>query len=86
MGRVSVTMRVMPTEADVDMQALRDAVVAAIPGYAKITGTEEKPIAFGLKALMVQVIMPDQSPDEMLDVVAGVPNVENVEVEELTLI
>ena len=50
---------------------------------------EQKPIAFGLKALIVVTIMDDKggrSPDEIEEAVRKLPGVESVEVEEVGLI
>ena len=86
MGKVALKIRVMPDEAGIDMETFKENVVKVLPEYVQLVDAEEKPIAFGLKALIVQVIMPDQSPDELLDKIRIVEKVENVEVEELSLI
>jgi len=77
---------VMPDDAGIDMGAFKDSVVGVLPDYAKLVATEEKPIAFGLKALMMKVVMPDQSPDELVDKIAAVEHVENAEIKDLSLI
>jgi elongation factor 1-beta len=86
MGEVSMTIRIMPDDAGMDMEKLKESVVKVLPDYAKLVGTEEKPIAFGLKALLVKIIMPDQSPDELIDKISTVEHVENAEIQDLSLI
>lgn len=86
MGEVSLTIRVMPDDAGIDMNKLKDDVISVLPDYAKLVATEEKPIAFGLKALLVKVIMPDQSPDELIEKIGALEHVENAEIEDLSLI
>jgi len=86
MGEVSLTIRVMPDDAGMDMEKLKEDVVATLPEYAKLVGTEEKPIAFGLKALLVKIVMPDQSPDELIEKIGALEHVENAEIEDLSLI
>ena len=86
MGKVAIRIRVMPDEAFVDMEKLKQKVVNIIPDYAKLTDSRIVPIAFGLKAIILQIIMPDQSPDELIENIRKVENVENVEVEDLSLI
>ncbi|HDN50856.1 MAG: elongation factor 1-beta [Thermoplasmata archaeon] len=86
MGKVALTVRIMPDEAGIDMEALKERVLGVIPEYVQLVKAEERPIAFGLVALVIQLIMPDQSPDELLETIGGVERVENVEVEDLSLI
>ncbi|NIA11192.1 MAG: elongation factor 1-beta [Nitrospiraceae bacterium] len=86
MGEVSLTIMIMPDDAGIDMDTFKDSVIKILPDYAKLVGTEEKPIAFGLKALMLKVVMPDQSPDELVDMIAALDHVENAEIKELSLL
>jgi elongation factor 1-beta len=86
MGKVSLTLRVMPKEVNIDMNAFRDKVMNVIPDYAEIVGSQVKPIAFGLSALLIRVNIPDQSPEELIEKIKQASDVENVEVDDLTLI
>ncbi len=89
MGDAAVRMRVMPESTDVDLGKLKEAIKAVIPSFARLHAIEEKPIAFGLKALIVVTIMDDKgghSPEEIETAVSKVPEVESVEVEEVGLL
>jgi len=89
MGDAAVRMRLMPESTDIDLAKLKEAVKAAVPGFARLHAIEEKPIAFGLKALIVVTIMNDKgghSPDEIEKAFAGLSGVESVEVEEVGLL
>jgi elongation factor 1-beta len=89
MGEAAVKMRVMPESTDVDLTKLKESIKAAVPGFARLHAIEEKPIAFGLKALIVVTIMDDKgghSPDEIETAVSKVAGVESVEVEEVGLL
>lgn len=79
-------IRVMPDDASIDMEEFKQNVVKAIPDYAKLADSKIVPVAFGLKALILQIVMPDQSPDELIENLRNVERVENVEVEDLSLI
>jgi elongation factor 1-beta len=84
MGRVAVLFRIMPTSVETDMRALAEGVRAAVPAGATVRGLQVKEIAYGLKALLVSVVMDDtggilQATEEAL---AKVPHVESVEVME----
>ena len=89
MGEAAVKMRVMPESTDVDLGKLKDAIKATIPSFARLHAIEEKPVAFGLKALIVVTIMDDKgghSPEEIETAISKVPEVESVEVEEVGLL
>lgn len=57
MGKVAVTFRIMPTGLDVDLGSLSGRVRKALGG--SLRRIEEKPIAFGLKALQATVLLDD---------------------------
>jgi len=88
MGDVAVRMRVMPEGTDVDLERLGEDIKKAIPGYARLHAVEKKPIAFGLKALIVVIIQSDRmgGTDEAEKAIAEIKGVESVEVEEVGLL
>jgi elongation factor 1-beta len=89
MGDVAIRMKVMPESTDIDLAKLKDAIKAAVPSYARLHAVEEKPIAFGLRALIVVTIMDDKgghSPEETEEAFSKIPGVESVEVEEVGLL
>jgi elongation factor 1-beta len=89
MGEVAVIIRVMPESPEVDFKQLKADIKAAVPASVKLHGMQEKPIAFGLKALIVAVKMDDKTgggtgaTEEAFSKIKGV---ESVEVEEVGLI
>ena len=86
MGEVIMKIKVMPEDASIDMEKLKKEIMKAIPDYAKVNKTEIAPIAFGLKALMLYITMPDQSPDELMDKINGIAGVSNATIDELSLL
>lgn len=86
MGKVALKIRVMPSGIDVDIESLKEKIKEALPNYAQLTKDEIMPVAFGLRAIILHIVMPDQSPDELIERIKNVENVENVEMEGLSLI
>jgi elongation factor 1-beta len=88
MGDVAVRMRVMPEGTEVDLDRLGKDIKKAIPSYARLHAVEKKPIAFGLKALIVVTIQSDKmgGTDETEKAIAEIQGVESVEVEEVGLL
>ncbi|MCI4318210.1 MAG: elongation factor 1-beta [Thermoplasmata archaeon] len=84
MGQVAVLFRLMPQGVETDMKALAEGVRAAVPAGVTLRGMQVKDIAYGLKALLVAVVMNDQGGvlDQTEEALAKVPQVESVEVME----
>ena len=84
MGQVAVLFRLMPTGVEVDVPAMATAVRAAVPQGVVVRGTQVKDIAFGLRALLVSAVMPDEGGilERVEQALAKVPHVESVEVME----
>jgi elongation factor 1-beta len=86
MSGVAATIKVMPADADTDLNALKEAITAAMPANGKINGEiVERPIAFGLKALIVTVIVKDDEGgvEAVEDALNQIPEAESVSVENL---
>jgi elongation factor 1-beta len=86
LGEVAITYRIMPNSTDIDLRDLGDRVKDASKDIAKIQGMQEKPIAFGLTALLIRVIIEDKEggPDEIESVLNGLSGVQSVEVMDMT--
>lgn len=84
MGDVVVTMKVMPDGIEIDLNKLKEEITSSI----KPEKIEEAPVAFGLKALMVQKIIPDGAggTDEIENKVSEIKGVQSVDVTDVSLI
>jgi elongation factor 1-beta len=84
MGDVLFTLRVMPSGVDVDLGKLKSSVEEEI-NPNEIT---EEPVAFGLKALVVKKVIPDNEggTDKYEEAVRKIEGVESAEVTETTLV
>ncbi|MGD0029557.1 MAG: elongation factor 1-beta [Candidatus Bathyarchaeia archaeon] len=59
MGSVIITYKVFPTDVIVEFDDLKKKIEANLPQYASVEGYGEEPIAYGLKALLMQVKFPE---------------------------
>ncbi len=84
MGQVAVLFRLMPQGVDTDFRAVAEGVRASLPAGVTVRGMQVKDIAFGLKSLLVSVVMSDTSGilDSTEQAFAKIPHVESVEVME----
>ena len=82
MGQVLVTFEIMPEGLEVDLGEMRKGVEAKVKGTGKIEQVEIKPIAFGLQALMMNIVVEDEEGmmDRMEQLIGSVPGVQNARV------
>ncbi len=60
MGEVAVQLKIMPSGPKVDLKGLSNRITSQITDYGRMYNCEVHPIAFGLKALIVTVIVEDK--------------------------
>lgn len=82
MGEVAVLFRLMPKEVSTDLKAMAEGVKGSVPSGVRLRGMQVKDIAFGLRALLVSVVMTDAGGvlDATEAAFRGIPEVESVEV------
>jgi len=83
MGEVGIVVKIMPEGMEIDLEKLKEKVKEVVPEGIKITKTDVTPIAFGLKALLVEMIMKDESPDELIEKISGIEGVSRAEIEKV---
>ena len=90
MGQVAVTLKVMPTSAEVNLDKIKKQIEAALEEYhdAKLQQIYDKPIGFGLTALQVLIVLPDTAggTESIEAAIASIEGVSSVESEGVTLI
>jgi elongation factor 1-beta len=85
MGDVAATMKIMPQSPEVDLDSLKERLEDALPEGAEVRGSDTDDVAFGLVALLLSVVVPDDAggTDAVEEAFAGVDGVESVSVEEV---
>ena len=78
MANVLASIKVFPTETTVDLQELRRKIEASMPSHVKVRRFDEEPIAFGLVALIVHVMMPEQESGTMDEVEKALQSISDV--------
>lgn len=59
MAKIVAKFRVFPESVEVDLEKLRNRIEESLPEGSRVERSGEEPIAFGLKALIVDVSMPE---------------------------
>ena len=60
MGEVAAQIKIMPNGPDVDLKGLSARIESEVAQYGRVHSCEVQPIAFGLKALLITVIVEDK--------------------------
>jgi elongation factor 1-beta len=82
MAKVLVVTTVYPTSTDVDLDKLVERIKQALPKDYEVARYDKVPIAFGLNALKLYVLIPEESEggtsklEEILSKVEGVGEIE----------
>lgn len=88
MGEVALQYRVLPDGLEVNLDELLDSITKALPEGAQLKASEKKPVAFGLSALHVLVVLDDKKggTDNVESTLAGVQGVQSVEIVQMGLL
>ena len=84
MGSIKVLYKVFPEDIVESFDDLKKKVEACLPESSSVEGYDEEPIAFGLKALLVQVRFPEDETgivdefETQLEKIKGVSQVQTV--------
>lgn len=85
MGEVGMQFRILPEGLDVDLDKLLADIKKVLPAGAALKASEQKPVAFGLKALHILIVMDDKKGgsevvENALGKILGVQSVEMIEI------
>lgn len=88
MGDVVATIKLMPESPEIDLEKVKEEIIKSIPEGTEFHKIEEEPIAFGLVALKVMVVVGDEEGgtekvEENLSKVDGIGSVEVEDVRRL---
>ena len=82
MGNVAVALKIMPESPETDLEKIKSEISKKI----RIQDSKIEPIAFGLKAQKILVIVPDKETGEIESKIREVNGVSEVETESVTLV
>ena len=85
MGEVLVTFKILPADENTDLDMISDSIKTGLSDICKIVDIKESEIGYGLKAVNLKIIIPDEegkigSVEEKLQAINGVGQVDTEEV------
>ena len=82
MGKVAVSLKIMPETPDTDLNKIKDEIA----GKIELKDSKIEPLAFGLSALKILVVVLDESIEGLESKIREVDGISEVTVESSTLI
>jgi elongation factor 1-beta len=81
MGSYVIRLKVLPEDTTMDHQKIIDSVAGVLPKSAQIRGHKIEPIAFGLSAIILDIVAPEEEGmiDKVEEVVSKAPLVSQYE-------
>jgi len=83
-AKVLVVVSVYPSSVDIDLDKLAETIKSKLPQDYELARYEKKPIAFGLNALKMYFIIPEESEggtSKLEEILKGIEGIEEFEVE-----
>ncbi len=86
MARVVITLKIMPEDTDVDLEGLLEKIKKNVPEDTDVRANEIVPIAFGLKAIRMNVARDESlgGTDDIEEAISKLDGVSQVEVERVS--
>jgi len=81
MAQVLISFKIYPTDV-MDLNMLKQKIEKQLPKFAKIHKTAEEPIAFGLKALIAQILIPENQEgalDQLEQTLQKIPEISQIQ-------
>ncbi|MBS7649377.1 MAG: elongation factor 1-beta [Candidatus Bathyarchaeia archaeon] len=78
MARVVVSLKIFPTDIDINLDVLKEKIKSSLPSYASVYKFEEEPIAFGLVALIAHIVLPEDQAGGLDEIERSIQSVGDV--------
>jgi elongation factor 1-beta len=82
MGEVAISLRIMPESPETDIEKVKNKILEKF----NVKDLKIEPIAFGLKAIKVLLVIPDEGASKIEEEIKNIEGVSGVETESVTLI
>ena len=81
MAKIVISMKIFPTDV-MDLNKLKDKIGKNLPKDATVYGSAEEPVAFGLNALILHIMVPEEKSgvlDELEKCFEKIPEISQVQ-------
>lgn len=71
-------MKIFPEDVVIDLEQLKQKIEKTMPKDSKVLRFNEEPIAFGLKALIAHILIPEEKQDELEKIENSIRQIQGV--------
>ena len=86
LAKIVATMKIFPKKVTKDFSSLHESIKKILPKDAYVYKFEEEPIAFGLIALIVHIVMEESVGGEMEKVEEALRTIDDIDAVEVVLV
>lgn len=78
MGKIVIAYKIFPSESTINLELLKEKITKQLAESASIQGFAEEPIAFGLSALIVKMVLPEDKSGVLEEVENSLTKMEEI--------
>jgi elongation factor 1-beta len=78
LAKVMVSIKIFPSDIVADMNGLKQTITKSLEGKATIYKFDEEPVAFGLVALIVHILMPEEASGIMDEIEGRLKSIDGI--------
>ncbi len=78
MGKIVIAYKIFPSESGIDLELLKEKIKKQLSDIASVQRFAEEPIAFGICALIVNMILPEDKEGILDETEKRLTNIEEV--------
>ena len=78
MGKIIIAYKIFPSESGIDLELLKEKIKKQLSDIASVQRFVEEPIAFGLSALIVNIVLPEDKEGILDETEKRLTNIEEV--------
>ncbi len=88
MSEVMMVYKIMPEGTESDLENIKEKVKSIVKEHGTFKSSNEEKVAFGLKAIIVKLVVPDEGGivDQLEEKFEEIEEVQSVSAEDVTLI
>jgi len=78
MAKILVSMKIFPEDVTIDFNQLKQKIEESMPKDSKVMRFGEEPIAYGLKALIAHILIPEEKQEELEKIETNIRQIQGV--------
>jgi translation elongation factor aEF-1 beta len=78
MSKVLVSLKIFPSDINIDLKKVENDIISSIPKFATVHSFEKEPIAFGLVALILHLLLPEKKSGAIEEIESKLKKIDSI--------